>query len=61
MVGHYHPSVWKIIQWFQNEQATIKTVMIQNAIGNPPRKRVSKGHMYAEEAQDYLSGLCQWC
>ena len=56
LVGHYHPSVWKLIQWFQKENATVRTVIQQDAVGNPPKRRVKKG---LERLQHRLRTLCE--
>ncbi|KAG7172064.1 hypothetical protein Hamer_G001049 [Homarus americanus] len=40
LVGHYHPSIWLVIEWFQLEEATVSTIIKQDAVGNPPQGRV---------------------
>lgn len=32
-VGHYHPSVWHMIEWFGREEATARTIIQQAARG----------------------------
>ena len=38
LVGHHHPSIWKVIQWFQKEDATIQAMLEQDRIGQAPKK-----------------------
>ncbi|KAG7177330.1 hypothetical protein Hamer_G000652 [Homarus americanus] len=42
LVGHYHPSIWRVIEWFQLEEATVSTIIKQDAVGNPPQRRVRR-------------------
>ncbi|KAG7167094.1 hypothetical protein Hamer_G005427 [Homarus americanus] len=41
LVGHYHPSIWRVIEWFQLEEAIVSTIIKQDAVGNPPQRRRS--------------------
>ncbi|KAG7159849.1 putative MULE transposase domain-containing protein 6, partial [Homarus americanus] len=49
LVGHYHPSVWRVIEWFQREEATVSTIIQQDGVGNPPRRRVRRRYMQLQE------------
>jgi hypothetical protein len=33
LVGHAHPSIWRVIEWCQNEEATVRTIIQQYAVG----------------------------
>ena len=37
---HHHPSIWKVIVWFQKKYATVDCA---GRIGQAPKKRVKKG------------------
>lgn len=45
LVGHYHPSVWRVIEWFQREEATVSTIIQQDAVGNAPQRRVRRRYV----------------
>ncbi|KAG7161848.1 Dipeptidyl peptidase 1-like 2 [Homarus americanus] len=47
LVGHYYPSIWRAIEWFQLEEATVSTIIKQDAVGNPPQGRVRQRYMLA--------------
>jgi hypothetical protein len=34
LVGHAHPSIWRVIEWCQKEEATVRTIIQQDAVGN---------------------------
>ncbi|KAG7177264.1 hypothetical protein Hamer_G000543, partial [Homarus americanus] len=55
LVGHYHPSVWRVIEWFQLEEATVSTIIQQDGVGNPPRKRVRRRYVQLQERIRNLS------
>jgi hypothetical protein len=56
LVGHQHPTVWKIIRSLQMEQASNATILAQHQIGGePPRKRTSMLHV---NLQLRLQRLC---
>ena len=55
LVGHHHPSVWRVINWFQREEATVKAIILQNAVGRRPHKRSSRRHI---QMQERLRNLC---
>ena len=42
LVGHAHPSIWRVIEWCQKEEATVHTIIQQDAVGNPPAKRTQQ-------------------
>ena len=50
------PSVWKAITWLQGEQASVQTVLEQDAVGNPSKRLTNKG---LECLQKRLKTLCQ--
>lgn len=56
LVGHHHPSVWKCIQWFQKEHATVDTVVQQDLIGTASKQRNKRNAM---QLQKRLRRLCQ--
>ena len=47
LVVHAHPStcIWRVIEWCQKEEATVRTIIQQDAIGNPPAKRTHQRHV----------------
>ena len=56
MVGNHHPSIWKVIMWFQREESTVQTILQQDAVVNPPRKCVNKGLAHLPKR---LKTLCE--
>jgi hypothetical protein len=34
LVGHAHPSIWRVIEWCQKEEVTVRTIIQQDAVGN---------------------------
>jgi hypothetical protein len=32
LVGHAHPSIWRVIEWCQKEEATVRTIIQQDAV-----------------------------
>ena len=56
LVGHAHPSIWRVIEWCQNEEATVRTIIQQDAVGNPPAKRPQQKHV---QLQERLQNLCR--
>jgi hypothetical protein len=42
LIGHAHPSIWRVIEWCQKEEATVRTIIQQDAVGNPPVKRTQQ-------------------
>ncbi|KAG7154302.1 hypothetical protein Hamer_G026562, partial [Homarus americanus] len=49
LVGHYHPSAWRVIEWFQREEATVSIIIQQDGVGNPPRRRVRRRYVQLQE------------
>ncbi|KAG7157140.1 hypothetical protein Hamer_G009970, partial [Homarus americanus] len=43
LVGHYHPSIWR------REEATVSTIIQQDAVGNPPQRRVRRRDVQLQE------------
>ena len=39
LVGHAHPSICRVIEWCQKEEATVRIIIQQDAVGNSPAKR----------------------
>ena len=56
LVGHAHPSIWRVIEWCQKEEATVRTIIQQDAVGNPPAKRTQQRHV---QLQERLQNLCR--
>ncbi|CAN7999959.1 unnamed protein product [Ixodes pacificus] len=42
LVGHTHPSVWRLIKCLQQDQALVAPALIKEQRGEPPVKRVRK-------------------
>ena len=56
LVGHQHPTIWKLIKVFQMEQAYTETVVAQLQIrGAPQTARTKRVHT---ELQARLQRLC---
>jgi hypothetical protein len=34
LVGHAYLSIWRVIEWCQKEEATVRTIIQQDAVGN---------------------------
>jgi hypothetical protein len=47
LVAHAHPStcIWRVIEWCQKEEATVRTIIQQDAVGYPPAKRTQQRHV----------------
>ena len=56
IVGHSHPSVWKLIQCLQEDEAQTRMLILQNARGQPPVKRVRR---VTRDLQERLHNLCR--
>ena len=57
LVGHTHPSIWRVLEWWcQKEEATVRTIIQQDATGNPPVKRTQQRHV---QLQERLQNLCR--
>lgn len=55
LVGHHHPSIWTAIRALQQEQSTVDTAILQDAIGHRPTKRTKRKH---KDMQLRLKNLC---
>ena len=55
LVGYYYPSTWQVIEWFQQEQATVSTVIQQDAIDNSSQRHVGRRYV---QLQERLHNLC---
>ena len=51
-----HPSIWRVIEWCQQEEATVRTIIQQDVVGNPPVKRTQQRH---DQLQERLQSLCR--
>jgi hypothetical protein len=56
LVGHVHPFMWRVIEWCQKEEATVLTIILQDAVGNPPVKLTQQRHV---QLQERLQNLCR--
>ena len=56
LVGYAHPSIWRVIEWCQKEEATVRTIIQQDAVGNPPVKRTQQSNV---QLQERLQNLCR--
>ncbi|CAB4061557.1 unnamed protein product [Lepeophtheirus salmonis] len=56
LVGHHDPLIWKCIQAFQKEESTVSTILVQEAIGQLPKKK--RKRIYIEQ-QQRLKNLCE--
>ncbi|VDI08856.1 Hypothetical predicted protein [Mytilus galloprovincialis] len=55
-VGYAHPSIWRVVEWCQKEEATVRTLIQQDAVGTPPVKRVQQRYV---QLQLRLQNLCR--
>ena len=55
IVGHNHPTVWRLIDCIKEDEAQTRMMLIQEAHGQPPRKRVRRT---TKDLQDCLKNLC---
>ena len=55
IVGHNHPTVWRLIDCIKEDEAQTRMMLIQEAHGQPPRKRVRRT---TKDLQDRLKNLC---
>ena len=40
-----HPSIWRVIEWCQKEEATVRTIIQQYAVGYQPVRRTQQRHV----------------
>jgi len=58
LVGHRHPSLWVLLGALQQDQAVVATDLIQDAMGQPPTKRVKRNvRLHQERLQQLCSDL----
>jgi D-hexose-6-phosphate mutarotase len=55
LVGHNHPSTWRLIDCLKQEDATTSTLMMQDELGNPPKKKTMRIYF---QLQQRLRNLC---
>ncbi|KAL8614049.1 hypothetical protein ACOMHN_023284 [Nucella lapillus] len=55
LVGHNHPSLWTLINALQKDYALVCTSLLQDARGEPPRKRVKRS---SKDLQTRLKAIC---
>ena len=56
LVGHQHPSIWKLIECLKAECARVTGVLLQYDLGVRPKKRCKK--IYSD-LQERLRNLCE--
>ena len=56
IVGHYHPSVWTLIDALRQDNAIAETELEHNQRGQPPKKRVKRSTM---QLQERLQKICR--
>jgi hypothetical protein len=49
LVGHANPSIWRVIEWCQKEEATVRTIIQQDAVDYSPVKRTQQKHVQLQE------------
>ena len=64
LIGHQHPSIWKSIKCLQREQECVSAVILQDATGQPPRKRMRQEYVRLQTrlrnlCRDYVNGVLQ--
>jgi len=50
LVRYHHPRSWPVIEWFQQERATVSTVIHQDAVGSLPRPHVRGRSLYSRKS-----------
>ncbi|CAN8017265.1 unnamed protein product [Ixodes persulcatus] len=56
LVGHAHPSIWRLIECLQQDQALVDTALIKERRGEPPVKRIRKT---TKRLQNRLKTICE--
>ena len=56
LVGHQHPTIWKMIECLQAEHARVTGILLQDEAGIRPTKRTKKVYV---ELQKRLKNLCE--
>ena len=55
-VGDAQPSIWRVIEWCEKEEATVHTIIQNDAVGYPPVKRTQQRHVQLQERlQNHIS------
>ena len=54
LIWHYHPSIWRVIQWFEREETTVRTIILQNSVGRWPQMKVCRRYVQMQR----LRNLC---
>ena len=55
LVGHKRPNIWKFIKSIKEEESAVRSVIQQDSIGDPPRKRQKRVYV---QLQSRLKALC---
>ena len=55
LVGHFHPTTWKVLESIPKDQAQVAAAMLQDEQGLPPSKRVRQ---HSVKLQTRLQKLC---
>ncbi|CAN7938702.1 unnamed protein product [Ixodes hexagonus] len=55
LVGHCHPSVWRLLERLQQDQAVVATTLLQVSRGEPPAKKTRRD---TNRLQNRLRNLC---
>lgn len=50
IVGHQHPTIWKLIKALKEEDAVVRNDICLALIGNPPKKRIRAVYMRLDRA-----------
>ena len=50
LVGHAYLSIWRVIEWCQKEDATVRTIIQQDAVGYPPQISVFNRDMFSSRS-----------
>ena len=54
LVGHHHPSIWRVIDWFQKEETTVRIVRQQDNV----ERQSKQGRQRYIRIQERLWNLC---
>ena len=56
LVGHSHPSFFNVIDNIRKDETLVKTMMLQDDRGEPPKKRIKRNYV---GLQKRLKALCE--
>jgi len=56
IVGHYHPSVWILIDALRQDNAVAETEIAKSHRSQPPKKRVKRATI---QLQEHLQKICR--